>query len=125
MTVDACRGRPDDRQAALCHALIRKRDVVREIFGQSLCANPNWDILLTLYWTRYEGRRIMVTALCAASHVPEATAYRKIEELERLGLIVREHDPSDRRRVHVSLSTDGVGAMGELLARIDRVVAAG
>lgn len=120
MTVEACRVSDGHRQADTCRVLIRERDMVRQTFGRSLCPNATWDMILALYLSRYDSKKMMLTALCAAAHVPEATAYRKIDELERRGLILRHDDPLDRRRVYIALSTEGVVLIEELLSRIDR-----
>ncbi len=122
MSEAARRDAEGDRRATICRMLVRKREIVGEAFGRSLCANPNWDMLLALYLARYENRFVMLTALCAASYAPESTAYRRITDLEQCGLIVRDDDIKDRRRVEIRLSDDGVAFMGEVLSRIDRLV---
>lgn len=113
----------DPRKAIVCRMLVRERDIVSEAFGRSLCANPNWDMLLALYIARYEQRFVMLTALCASSYASEATAYRRISDLERRGLIVRNDDLQDRRRVEIRLSDDGLALVGGVLSRIDRLIA--
>lgn len=122
MSEVACRDPNGDRQAMVCRMLIRQREIVGEAFGRSLCCNPNWDMLLALYLARCEHKFIMLTALCASSHVPESTAYRRVTDLEQCGLIVRNDDPTDRRRVEIRLSDDGVMLLGSVLSRIDRFV---
>lgn len=120
MSVEACRIPDGDRQTDTCRLLIREREMVRQTFGRSLCANATWDMILALYLARHDSKKMMLTALCAASHVPEATAYRKIDELERRGLILRDNDPLDRRRVYVGLSCEGLALIEDLLSRIHR-----
>ena len=110
------------RHAAICRMLVRERHIIGEAFGSLLCANPNWDMLLALYLARHEQRFIMLTALCASSHAPESTAYLRIGDLEKCGLIVRNGDLKDRRRVEIRLSDHGVAIMSDALSRIDRLV---
>lgn len=102
--------------------LVRERGIVGEAFGRSLCANPVWDMLLALYIARCEQRFVMLTALCAFSYASEGTAYRRIADLERRGLVVRNDDVRDRRRVEIRLSDDGVALVGDVLSRIDLLI---
>ncbi|WP_157217976.1 MarR family transcriptional regulator [Flavisphingomonas formosensis] len=58
--------------------LLFEREVVGELLGFTLCANPFWDMLLDLYLAKKEGRGIPVWTLCLASHAPLSSAYRHV-----------------------------------------------
>lgn len=77
-----------------------------ELFGE-----PAWDILLDLFIAAKERRRVSVTSACIGSAVPSTTALRWISILERQGMLTREADPADARRVYVRLSPSGYDAM--------------
>lgn len=62
-------------------------------------AEPAWDILLDLYFRTCRKERVSVSNACVASRVPSATALRWIDILVDSGLIVREADAADRRRI--------------------------
>lgn len=88
-----------------------------ELFGE-----PAWDILLDLFIAAKERRRVSVTSACIGSAVPSTTALRWITILERGGLLTREADPGDARRVYVRLSPQGYGAMLEYFSASSRSV---
>lgn len=79
----------------------RTRD---KVFGARMFGEPAWDIILDLFISECEGRRISVTSACIASCVPKATALRVIKQLEKTDIIVRQRDPEDARRSYVRLS---------------------
>lgn len=88
-----------------------------ELFGE-----PAWDILLDLFIAAKERRRVSVTSACIGSAVPSTTALRWITILEKQGLLMREADPGDARRVYVKLSARGYAAMLEHFASASRSV---
>lgn len=90
--------------------------------SEDLFGEPAWDILLDLFIAAKERRRVSVTSACIGSAVPSTTALRWITILERQGLLVREADPGDARRVYVKLSARGYAAMLEYFASASRSV---
>lgn len=88
-----------------------------ELFGE-----PAWDILLDLFIAAKERRRVSVTSACIGSAVPSTTALRWISILERQGLLMREADPGDARRVYVRLSPAGYEMMLEYFSSSSRSV---
>jgi hypothetical protein len=88
-----------------------------ELFGE-----PAWDILLDLFIAAKERRRVSVTSACIGSAVPSTTALRWITILEKQGLLMREADPGDARRVYVKLSARGYAAMLEYFSSASRSV---
>jgi len=89
---------------------------------EDLFGEPAWDILLDLFVAAKERRRVSVTSACIGSAVPSTTALRWISILEKQGLLVREADPGDARRVYVKLSARGYAAMLEYFASASRSV---
>ena len=88
----------------------RTRELPAELFGE-----PAWDILLDLYIQRRHDRRISITSACTGSQVAPTTALRWIATLFEYGLITREEDPLDKRRVFVALSQKGERAVVRML----------
>lgn len=83
-----------------------------EIFNDpTLFGEPAWDILLDLFIAAKERKRLPVTSACIGAAVPATTALRWLTVLEDKGLILRENDTADARRVFVRLSTDGYEKM--------------
>lgn len=90
--------------------------------SEDLFGEPAWDILLDLFIAAKERRSVSVTSACIGSAVPSTTALRWITILEKQGLLVREADPGDARRVYVKLSARGYAAMLEYFASASRSV---
>lgn len=65
---------------------------------------PGWDIILDLYQASLSGRRTAVSSLCIAANVPATTALRYISSMTQRGLLMRDPDPMDGRRVFIRLS---------------------
>ena len=99
---------PIGRQA---RAALRARVQRGQFFKESLFSDPAWDILLDLFIAHTDGGRRTVSTVGLAGNIPQTTALRWINALEREGLIVREPDPCDARRVFLELSEVGVLAM--------------
>ncbi|WP_240530230.1 MarR family transcriptional regulator [Novosphingobium sp. PC22D] len=94
-----------------------------KIFGnEDLFGEPAWDIVLDLFIAAKERRRVSVTSACIGSAVPSTTALRWITILEREGLLLREADPSDARRIYVKLSARGYAAMVDYFSQASRSV---
>ena len=91
------------------YQLRRRRDAV---FGDSdLFGDPAWDMMIDLYGASIKGKRISVTSACIASCAPPTTALRWIAVLESAGLLIREKDDHDGRRMFVQLTSKAIGAL--------------
>lgn len=116
-------GRPDEAGSSplprdnphwveLARSAYRDRRRRANIFADgTLFGEPAWDILLDLFIAAKERKRLPVTSACIGAAVPATTALRWLTVLEEKGLIVRENDASDARRVFVRLSSDGYEKM--------------
>ena len=94
----------------------RNREVrIERAFGQGLFADPSWDILLDLFIHHARGVDVSVSSACQGSFSPATTALRHLAELERRGVIVRRAHPSDRRVLHVSLTTEALDVIQSIL----------
>lgn len=113
-------GGEDDR-LAICQMLILQRKLASDIVGQSLSANPVWDMLLELYAAEREGRLLYIWPLSVAGNIPISSAHRKIDLMVQKNMVVRTTDESDRRRVGIALSA---GFSEKLEALFDRLAAA-
>ncbi|WP_199797827.1 MarR family winged helix-turn-helix transcriptional regulator [Porphyrobacter sp. HT-58-2] len=95
--------------ARRAYALRRKRAA---IFGNpDLFGEPAWDILLDLFIAHAEGKPVSVSSACIGSAAPATTGLRWLGVLADEGLVVREGDASDQRRVLVRLTATGLSAM--------------
>ncbi len=99
------------------YALRRRRTA---IFGNpDLFGEPAWDILLDLYIAHAEDKSVSVSSACIASASPATTGLRWLGILAEEGLIVRENDAGDHRRVLVRLTPAGLAAMDRYFDLVD------
>ena len=107
-----------DQARAQLQAMIDVRVERDRVFGNSLFPDPTWRIMLDLALAELTGRKQSVSSLCLASGVPPTTALRRLHRLEVRGLIRREQDETDLRRVWIFLTEHGHGEMRRFLDRI-------
>jgi Transcriptional regulators len=105
-----------DDLVAMAKDGIRARRRRQELFPNIQVADPAWDLMLELFINQAEGRRISVTGLGLGANVPGATVLRWLAMFHESGLIVREPDPGDRRRIWVSLTPDGFEKIAQGIA---------
>jgi hypothetical protein len=102
-------------------AVIRGRRLRARYFPSEIFADPAWDMMLTLLHSELSQRRLAVSHLTAASDVPATTALRWINALVKKGLLVRNEDPFDGRRVFIELSSDASTALRQYFAELGPV----
>ena len=107
------RSSPSPRLAQL-HRRRRSRAL---FFDESLFGEPAWDVLLDLFIAAKERKRVPVTSACIGAAVPTTTALRWLTILEDRGLVLREADPTDARRIFVRLTADAYAKMVAYFAR--------
>lgn len=105
----------EDVSPAMIREMIKLRRLRDSYFEKDLFADPAWDILLDLMASRLEGRPVSVSSLCIAAAVPATTALRWITAMTESGMLVRQHDPNDARRIFIELSTSVEAALREYL----------
>ncbi|MEE9432619.1 MAG: MarR family winged helix-turn-helix transcriptional regulator [Sphingorhabdus sp.] len=98
--------------------LIRLRRMRETFFDADLFADPAWDILLDLMAARMDGKNVSVSSLCIAAAVPATTALRWITGMTQNGMLIRQLDPDDARRVFIELSPDTVQRLERYLTEI-------
>lgn len=91
--------------------LLRVRRMRDQFLPSDLFADPAWDMLLDLMAARLGGERVSVSSLCIAAAVPPTTALRWIRLLTDRGILIREADPADGRRIFIGLSDDAAEAI--------------
>jgi DNA-binding response OmpR family regulator len=111
-------GTSETSTAAQARWLLQERRyrLARErVMGTSFCDEPGWNMLMELMHARLSGQQVPVSALCAASGVPQTSALRRLSQLMSDGYVVKERDPGDARRIWVALTERAIGM-------VDRVV---
>lgn len=110
---------PAPQPPARIRAMLRAHKVRARLFPDVAVVDPNWDMLLDLLLARLENRQIYLTSLCLVSGLPITNAKRRVEQLIAADLMRRTDDPTDGRRVLISLTDSAVERLSAYLDRID------
>jgi DNA-binding MarR family transcriptional regulator len=101
--------------AAAKRLLVMRRGRDRTL-GPGLSTDPAWDMLVELYVAHAAGTGISVGNACIASGVPITSALRWCEDLQKRGMVTRQRDCTDRRRVLLRLTDATYEQMTGILA---------
>lgn len=93
----------------------RRRDTIFK--GFELFGEPSWDILLDLFIAFETRQKVAVSSACIGSASPPTTGLRHVDALQDRGLVEREPDPDDGRRVWLRISPRGRDLMLQCLAQ--------
>ena len=88
-------------------AELRLRRRRERTFSVNYFGDADWDILLELERAQRLGHNLAITDIGVESRIPLTTVLRYLTRLEKDGFIDRKIDPTDRRRVFVTLSQLG------------------
>jgi DNA-binding MarR family transcriptional regulator len=102
-------------QTLLAERRLRRHHLPAELFHE-----PAWDMLLALFIAHDDDQPMNIKALVGMADAPVTTSQRWIEHLYKLRLIERVIDPTDRRRVEISLSEVGHDAVATYLKAVER-----
>jgi DNA-binding MarR family transcriptional regulator len=86
--------------------IINARSLRSRFLPADLFADPAWDILLELLRAEVAQQRISVSSLCVAANAPPTTALRYIKTMTKQGMIAREPDAFDGRRIYITLAPE-------------------
>ncbi len=95
------------------------RQARADFFHPDLTSDAPWDMLLHLTAARLSQREVCVASLVSASGTAATTAMRWLATLAERGLLMREPDKQDRRRIMVRLNDDALKAMTAYLRHVD------
>ena len=94
---------------AKARAVFQERKRREEFLSRAMLGEPAWDMLLGLYID--PDQRMSVGRLVTMVAVPQTTALRWIDYLEKERLIMKRDDPDDRRFVNIELLDRGRKAL--------------
>lgn len=100
----------DPKAESLLHpvdAELRLRRRRERAFSVNYFGDAAWDIVLELERAQRMGHNLAITDIGVESRIPLTTVLRYLTRLEKDGFIVRKVDPTDRRRVFVTLTQTG------------------
>lgn len=101
----------------LLKSICKLRKERQDFVPAKLLADPAWDILLQLYAAHVEQHRISISRLTERTGLAGTTTLRWLGNLTSAGMVSRSDDPTDSRRVFVSLTPAGILAMNRYFAR--------
>jgi DNA-binding MarR family transcriptional regulator len=92
---------------AMATTLLAESKRRSDYFNPVMFGEPAWEMLLVLYISNFEGWPQTIGKLVASIGVPQTTALRWIDYLEKERLISRDTHPQDRRTVIVEITEKG------------------
>lgn len=96
----------DPELAALARRLLQESFARERILPLDLFSDPAWHIVLDLFASEVEGKRISVSSACIISGAPSTTALRHLKWLSERGVVLRTKDRNDARRWYVRLGSE-------------------
>lgn len=103
----------------IAQMLLTLRSKLEHTFGIGLLSQPVWGILLELYVAKAQGCDVTVGNTCIASSLPMTSALRLCQLLHDRGIVFRERDISDGRRVLLRLSDGAFRSLTKLFLASD------
>lgn len=112
---------PTAETAALeiAQMLLTLRSKLERMFGIGLLSQPVWGILLELYIAKAQSCDVTVGNTCIASSLPMTSALRLCQVLHDRGIVYRERDINDGRRVLLRLSDNAYRNLTKLFIASD------
>jgi DNA-binding MarR family transcriptional regulator len=92
----------------------RRNELFEELGAGDVFADPAWHMLIDLFLETKANRQVSVSSLCLGSLAPPTTALRYIMLMVEKGVLTRVPDPSDNRRIFISLAPASLQALEEL-----------
>lgn len=116
-------GRIERQALGLAQTAMRMRRVAQQRtrhISPEFLGEPHWEMLLELFIQFAGGAKVSTKSLCIVSGVPDTTALRMIDRLEEACLVERSVSSQDRRVTLVTLTRQGVVAVGSILLEAER-----
>jgi hypothetical protein len=120
VTIDRTALRPEDfrTHGVIARRLVDDRRDREATIGVDIVCDLGWNMMLDIFISMTDGRRMSDVAVSLASGAPPSTAARFIAFLVATGDLVREPDPRDDRRSLVTLSKARFTAVTAYLGRV-------
>lgn len=106
---------------AAAERILAKRRLRSHFFQGEMFGEPAFDLMLDLFVQELSNRQTYTTSAAVASGAPLTTALRQIGMLVERGLVNRDADPVDRRRVLLRLTSEGSKQMWDYLVAAEKI----
>ena len=94
---------------------IDMRNQCAPLLPKTMLRDLSWDLMLELFLAAEHRQTPFIKQLSSIADEPFANVQRRIDHLEGLGLIRRQQDEDDHRRVRLSLTKKGYAAIANML----------
>lgn len=102
-------------------SLIHSNEVKKKLFKDELFNDPVWNMLLDLMKNKIHDKEVSASSLYLCSGVPLATASRRLNEMEKAGLITKTQDGIDKRRQIVEITPFAYQMIEDYFRTIDQL----
>jgi DNA-binding MarR family transcriptional regulator len=104
--------------AAMAERLYLERRRREDYFPAGLFGEPAWDLILTLFIAREEGRRLSVAEAYEAAAVKPTAGRKLLAKMESAGLVAQSSEEEDHRELYVALTQDASDRLSDYLTRL-------
>ncbi|WP_176488944.1 MarR family winged helix-turn-helix transcriptional regulator [Rhizorhabdus dicambivorans] len=95
------------------------RRAQHQVFPETVLRGACWDIMLSCMAGELAGRPVCVKQIRTQLRESQTSVLRRIDELERSGLVQRRRDEMDGRRTLLRLTPEGDDAMSRFFSALD------
>lgn len=108
------------KRATLAYArhLLAADGMRRMLLAEHRFSYAQWHIILELFISDEEQRLTSITDLTFSPVVARSTILKGVADLAAAGLVIRKADPSDARRIYISLEPSFHDRVDALLMRL-------
>lgn len=108
--------RPEiDSAARVARRILDIRHDLRAHFGIGFIQDPAFEVLLELYVSAASSRRLSASSAYSGTDLALTTSSRWLARLSAAGIVIRDADPADGRRIWVSLSNHAFATLTQAL----------
>ena len=112
----------DLNRSSLLDLELRVRRARDHVFPEGYFADTAWELLLELAKAHQSHQKFSVSDIGLQAHIPATTVLRYVDRLVSDGFAERMPDPTDKRRVFIRLSDQGLKAVDQVFDSLRRAV---
>ncbi len=97
-----------EHMAHLVRLHFRLKDWRQQFCNGKSLDETAWCLVMDMYLRHLEGAQLFVSSLCSNNYASATTSLRRLDDLVDAGIVTRQSDPFDQRRIPVALTASGL-----------------